>query len=107
MKYLFLVIGIFSASLSHATWKYGMSINNIQGLSSGGFIIYGPSGSGPTCGEGGKLFYVRENHNSQTVDGVKTALSIALLAFAAGKEITLLYDETSAGCDVNIILVNK
>lgn len=111
MKKLLMVFVAFSvlffAALANAgTWMSGMSVRGVQSLADGGFIIYGPPNAAPQCPEGGKLFYVRNGENGQTSEGVKSALSIVLVAFVSGKTITFAYDESSSNCYVNTILVN-
>lgn len=98
---LFASTEAFSANV----WKNSMEITSIMTLTDGGFIVQGPAGIAPEC-SGGNSFYVRANQNSQTSDGVKTALALSLTAYSVGKSVNLLFDNTNATCYVQIVQVN-
>jgi hypothetical protein len=94
----------FSANANAAgVWKYGMQIQAVQSLVDGGFIIYGPSGSAPTCPEG-RLFFVRSGLNGQTPAGLKTNLAMVMTAFGTGKTVSFEYDNVN--CGVGTLLMN-
>lgn len=105
-RFIIMLLLSFSFSVANAAWVVDMTVEGVQSTAGGGFIVYGPPNTGTSCPEGGKLFYARNGYNGQTNDGIKTTLSIVLLAFAAGKTITFAYDETDPACHINTVLVN-
>ena len=75
----------------------------MQSLADGGFLIYGLVGANA---EGGKQFYVQAGQHGMTPPGVKSAMAVALLAFATGKNITFAYDNATTHYYVSTVLVS-
>jgi len=92
-----------SQSYAANKWKIGTKIYGVQALVSGAFIDYGQNGDGPACTEGGKLFYVAVGQNGVTEEGLKTLLSVALSAFAAEKQVSFQYNDSTSSCYISTI----
>lgn len=94
---------ISSESYAANKWKNGTKIYGVQALASGAFIVYGQNGDDPACAEGGKLFYVAVGQNGVTEEGLKSLLSVALSAFAAGKQVSFQYNDSTPSCYISTI----
>ncbi|OUS29387.1 hypothetical protein A9Q99_09820 [Gammaproteobacteria bacterium 45_16_T64] len=103
-----IVFFLMTGSFANATtdWQSQITVEKVQGLADGGFIIYAPTGTDSNCPDNGRLFYLRNGQNGQTSDGIKTALSIVLLAFTTSKTITFSYNGASTSCYVSSVVIN-
>jgi hypothetical protein len=98
-----IALSLAATSVSAAnTWMNTMEIASLHSQTDGGFLIQGPAGIAPAC-NAGNLFSVKAGQNGQTAEGVKTALALALTAFAMGKPVTFLYDNGNSTCYVNVV----
>lgn len=103
---VFLMGGLWLASLSAIAapvWKSATTIQGIQAGADGSFILALPAGSDPVCTNGGVFFYVAPGQNGVTPEGARVILSVALLAYASGKQIHLLYDNSTQACYVQTL----
>lgn len=86
------------ASLALATgvqWTPSLTINTVEIVQSGGFVVYLSGWSDPACSSNPTGVYIYANDLGVTSDGVKAMLAAALMAQAAGKKVTILYDNTN------------
>ena len=82
------------SSFATNVWKTGTTIQGLQVLPDGGFILYLPVGTDGVCPEG-RLMYVAVNQNSITQEGLKTTLSVAMLAYSTGNLVSIVYDNAA------------
>jgi len=103
-----LVLILFASphAVAAITFKGPVTISGIYGLPDGGFLLLLPGGTDAACGSSGNQFHVEPSQVGQSIDGVKSALAIALSAFSLGKTINIYYDNTISGCPVQQIGIN-
>jgi len=89
------------------TWINGTTITGVQVEEDGGVILYLPSNSDPDCLEGGKLFYVALNQNNMSAEGLKNILALSLVALTTGKQISILYEESTPNCYVKQVYLSS
>ena len=89
-----------SLSPAENVWKNSTYIEGVQALHTGGYILYLPPDSSLSCQEGGKLFYLAANQNGMTQEGLSNILSVALVAYTAKRQVSVLYDDSSSSCYV-------
>jgi uncharacterized protein YjlB len=93
-------------SASAATvWLYDRTVQRIQVGGNGDFIMYLPSGTGPTCQESGTIFRFMSGYSGQTAEGVKASLAAVMMALAMNKTVSFAYDDS--GCTVSSMLVSR
>jgi hypothetical protein len=94
-----------AVALPANVWINDMPLTSVIGLPSGAFILTGPENSAPACGANGSQFYVQVNQNAQTAEGLRVAIATSLTALAAGNVLTLLYDNSSSSCFVQVVQI--
>ncbi|WP_125717547.1 response regulator receiver protein [Pseudoalteromonas rubra] len=90
---------------ANASGKWHESkIHTLYPTSSGGFVITFKSNA-PDCAPNttaeNKYHYVEAGKNAMTPEGVDKVYSLALMAAASDKSISIFYDSTSSMCYVN------
>ena len=88
-------------------WVNNATINGVQVMHDGTFIAYLPANEGSICSQGGRLHYVQSGVNEVTPEGLKSLLSIALVAQTTGKKVSILYDPGSSNCYVQRIYLSN
>lgn len=86
---------------SHATdtWTGWKNIASLEVVETGGFLITFSTPLTASCaGAGPATVYVYATQNGMTADGVKAHYATALLAFASGKQVSVMYDSASTMC---------
>jgi len=79
----------------------------IYPLANGNFVMaFANSPASCTNVNSPKYFYVSVGANGVTSDGAKGLLASALLAFATGKKVTIVFESSSSSCDVNRMIVS-
>ncbi len=105
-----IVLAAVAASFSNATpaaeeWATS-NVKFVYPLSNGGFVIgLVDSPSGCTNANNPKYLYVGVGSNGVTQDGAKMMLGTALTGFAAGKKVSVNFDNSTPNCYVNRLLV--
>jgi hypothetical protein len=89
-------------ALAANVWRGPYPVSSIINGPNGGFLLL-LEASNPNCGLSGNQFNVNPGQNSVTADGVKAALAVALMAVASGRPISIVVDDTIAGCPVQQI----
>jgi hypothetical protein len=84
------------------------TVKSVYPLANGSFVLTlntSPPGCPSTSNP--KYLYVVAGENGVTADGVKAMLAVALTAAAAGKQLSVAFDDSSPSCYVNrLALVN-
>lgn len=72
-----------------------------------GSVALGFTGTASGCGTAGSIvyMYLAPGQNSVSAEGFKTIYSTVLMAFASEKTVDVNYDNSSAYCYVNRLLV--
>lgn len=106
-----LVSAVIAASLFSGTalaaeeWASGR-VKFVYPVSNGGFIIaLDAPAAGCTNANTPKYLYVAVGSNGVTQDGAKMMLSVALTGFAAGKIVSVNFDNSTPNCYINRLLV--
>jgi hypothetical protein len=82
-------------------------VKTVYPLSNGNFIVtFVNSPAACTNASTPKYFHVGVGSNGVTGDGVKSMLATALLAFASGKRLTVVFEGASSTCDVNRLIIS-
>jgi len=101
---MLMLFAAFSANA--ATW-HTAKITIIYQLADGRYVLQFDSDSSVcTSNSDPDYYYVAVGYNSVTQEAHKNMLSLAMTAAAVGANVTINYDETSAGCEVNRLFVN-
>jgi len=96
----------FSIPASAAEEWASSNVKFVYPLSNGGFVIgLVDSPAGCTNANNPKYLYVAVGSNGVTQDGAKMMLSVALTGFAAGKRVSVNFDNSTPNCYVNRLLV--
>ncbi|MCG7534892.1 hypothetical protein [Pseudoalteromonas sp. OOF1S-7] len=92
----------FAASAS-AKW-HNSKIDTLYPLSKGGFVIAFETNA-PDCSQAvnisNKYHYVEVDQNGMTQEGANKIYSLALMAAASGKSLTVNYDSATDKCYIN------
>jgi len=86
--------------------RYQGSVQLVYPMNDGSFSV-GVSTILPVCYSSGSGVYlsVTPGQNAVTADGAKSMLATVLTAFALGKSISVAYDDSTANCYVNRLLI--
>jgi hypothetical protein len=96
----------FSGTASAAEEWASSNVKFVYPLSNGGFVIgLVDSPAGCTNANNPKYLYVAVGSNGVTQDGAKMLLSVALTGFAAGKRLSVNFENSTPNCYVNRLLV--
>jgi hypothetical protein len=93
-----------ATALAANAWKTNLPVHSIVAHQAGFILIL--EASDPACGPSGNQFYVEPNLNSQTAEGVKRLMSLAMLAIATGRTVNALVDTSINGCPVQQLQLN-
>lgn len=93
-----------AGALAANAWKTNFPVQSIIAHQAGFILIL--EASDPACGPSGNQFWVEPNLNSQTAEGVKRVLAVAMMAMATGRTVNVLVDTAVAGCPVQQLQVN-
>ena len=109
---ILLLFGLFvftANSYAANTWTGYKHITKIETGASGGFLITFDTSISSACSNSSSddRLYIYANQNSVTADGLKALLATTLSAFNAGKEINVLYDNSSSRCYGTAITVSN
>jgi hypothetical protein len=96
--------GLSPDALASNAWKSGFPVHSIVAHPFGFILIL--EASDPACGPSGNQFYVQAGLNSQTADGVKSILAVAMLALSTGRTVNALVDTAISGCPVQQLQLN-
>src|SRR6185312_2558763 len=103
-------VGVFlfqalSPAQAATVWYQG-PVQLVYPMNDGSFAIGVPNILAVCSGSGsGSYLYVTPGQNGVTMDGVKSMLATVLTAFSQGKTISLAYDDSTAYCYVNRLLI--
>lgn len=83
-----------------------LPISGILSNPQGGFLLL-LSASNPACGSSGNQFnvWVGTYPGGMTSDGAKSAMGVALTAYALGKPIRIYFDPAISGCPISQIWI--
>jgi hypothetical protein len=98
------VFGAPGIAMATNAWTAELPIDGIISNPQGGFLLLLPA-SNPACGSSGNQFNVFVGVNSVTADGAKSALALAMTAYALGKPLIVLFDSAIAGCAVQQVYI--
>jgi hypothetical protein len=84
-------------TLASPVWTAAGTISNIEVIEDGGFLIYTSVALSASC-TAAHAIYVEVNGNGVTADGVKALLATALAALSAGRNVQILYDDSTQFC---------
>jgi len=102
----FLLTLFAAVSANAATW-HTAKITLIYQLADGRYVLQFDSDSiDCTSNSSPDYYYVAVGYNSVTQEAHKNMLSLAMTAATVGADVTINYDETSTGCEVNRLFVN-
>lgn len=95
-----------SSGRAHAAIELSPSvpISAVLTNPSGGFLSLLPA-SNPACGSSGNQFNVSIGQVGMTADGAKSALAVALTAYALSVPIRVYFDPSIAGCPVQQVIL--
>jgi hypothetical protein len=95
-------------SLQAAEVWHTSTVQWVYPLSNGNFVIgFDTSSSACTNPNAPKYMYVAVGQNGVDAEGAKKMYAAALTALAAGKTLTVAFDDATTACYVNRLLVNK
>ena len=99
---------LFFSALARADYVEDLQISSIQGAPNGGFILGFTTPVHSSCTTSGTdVVYAYPNQASQTQDGIKTLLTIAMTAFATQKNVNVHVDTSSAECWVQYLMIEQ
>jgi hypothetical protein len=107
-KILLACLGLCVSAISNAEAVHTSTIKTVYPLANGSFVLI-MTEDAPSCGgtPGSKYHYVRPGVFGVTSDGVRAMLASALTAFALGKTVSIVFDETITSCDINRFTINQ
>jgi hypothetical protein len=80
-------------------WTGKKKVSSVQVINDGGFMIYFDSEISSTCSHSGtSSLLVYSGQGGVTDAGIKSLLSTALAAFTAGKNLNVMYDNSTSYC---------
>jgi hypothetical protein len=94
---------LLAAGARAETW-HSAAISQVYPLGNGDFVLILAQGA-TACIHPNKYHYVQVGSFGVTADGARAMLATSLTAFAMGKSVSVLFDETSYGCQINRMLV--
>ena len=101
------LFAVSAAQVNAAEGWYQDYIKTIYPLSTGDFVVtFVNSPASCLNTSNPKYFHVEAGKNGVTTDGVKAMLATSLTAYAAGKRLTVVFDDTSTSCSVNRMVIS-
>jgi len=98
-KYLLILAMCFVSMSAQAEYVESLLIKTVQGTPNGGFLLSFDKTVHANCTTSGtKTIYYYPNIGSMTSDGLKTMLSLAMVAFTTQKEVNVHFDESASEC---------
>ncbi len=98
-----LMLTTISSVYAGESW-HTSKIEKIYPLSTGDFVIIFTNPA-EGCLHPNGYHYVTINESGVTAEGIRNMLSVALTAGTTGKEITANFENTSATCPINRLIV--
>jgi hypothetical protein len=95
-----------STALAANAWSAELPIDAVISQPDGGVLLL-IAASNPACGSSGNQFHITPGVNGLTADGAKTAVATALLAFASGRKVVVLFDSVINGCPVQQVMLKS
>jgi hypothetical protein len=96
-----LVVLLLGATVQSASaspvWTAVGTIAYVQVIEDGEFLVYTSAPLSAPCTQAHAI-YIYLNENGVTTDGVKALLAVALTAITAGKNVLILYDDSTPAC---------
>lgn len=84
---------------------HGEKVSMLYPLANGDFVI--SFANFPTdCTNSSKYMYVKVGARGMTLEGANKLYSLAMMAFASGKALSVNYLKTSPTCDINRMYVS-
>ena len=98
---------IFSASVFASPTWHTSTIKQIYPLSDGGVVlIFNSDSASCTNGNSPKYYSLSISENGVSDAGFKNIYSIALVAAASAKQVTINFESNTSACYINRLLVN-
>lgn len=98
-----LVAGLVAQGASAAT-AGPVLVQKVQIGNVGNFVLYVPTGTGPTCPESGSQFFMSVPQSGPpTADGLKASLTVLLTALTSNKTIVFDYDPVT--CAISSVMI--
>jgi hypothetical protein len=98
---LLLLASLSPAPALHAKdlWTGPMTINTVQVVDNGGFIIKMDQEINPLCTYAGSdTLFIYPYKNGVNQSGIKSLLSTALIAFTSELKVNIMYDDSTMYC---------
>jgi hypothetical protein len=101
------VLAAGAAQANAAESWYQDTIKTIYPLPNGDFVVTFVN-SPPACLNTStpKYLHVQAGVYGVTSEGVKSMLATSLVAYVAGKRLTVVFDDTSTSCSVNRMIIS-
>ena len=107
-KILLACLGLSASAIANAQGWHTSTIAKVYPLADGSFVLIMTEDAAACSGTpGSKYHYVRPGVFGVTSDGVRAMLASALTAFALGKTISMVFDDSSSSCDINRFTINQ
>jgi hypothetical protein len=104
---MLLGVGMSNGAMAVA-WTGAREIVSVQVVETGGFLLEFSAAVNAACTAGGpNRLYIYPGSHAVTADGAKSLLATALMAFASGMKVNVLYDDTAPNCWGRYITLSK
>lgn len=103
-----LVLLMSDVTNAHAAESYHTGILKfVYPLGDGSYVIgFTTQAAACTNANSPKYHYISVGQNGVTGDGLRNIVATALMVFASAKNVTVAFDDASAGCHVNRLTVS-
>jgi len=108
LRLVTLVVLVFSIALpvSAANVGHNSTLLSVQQLADGRFVLrFNEDSASCTNANSPRYYYAGAGFNGMTADSAKAALSVALTAFAMGRDVYISFDAATSGCYINSIMI--
>ena len=107
MAAVLMAAGLSNGAMA-AAWTGAREIVSVQVVETGGFLLEFAAPVNAACTAAGpNRLYVYPGVHSVTPDGARSLLATALMAFASGMKVNVLYDDTAPNCWGRYITLTK
>ena len=100
----------FSSSVKAANvWSPSVSVERVQMLSNGNFVLHLPT-SNSSCQGGGRIYHVYLGQNAVTEQGQKTLYATVLMSLSLKNPVSVRYDNvpgTSGGANSSACYIRE
>lgn len=104
MRILLSLALLLTAGVAHAGTWYTSTIKYVYPFSNGNFVLVFDVPP-PACTNSNEYVYVRNGQHGVSSEGLERMYAASLTAAAQGQRLAVYFDETSAYCDINRMMI--